>query len=166
MLDHLPMPVLIRMDVHVECRMTLVVEQSLDEVWRALTEPADLAQWLAPGTIEPHLGGAVKIALESSGTTIDSFVTAWAPLRRLGYSWSDGQGPLRPVNWRLTTVPRGVAIELTVGVPIDEDAARAFAGWSAHLHMLGAFLAGVPLGFPLQQFREFRDAFGAQLRAA
>lgn len=166
MLDELPMPVLVRMDVHVESRMTIVVEQSLDEVWRALTDRAALAQWLAPGTVEPHLGGAVKIALESSGVPIDSFVTAWTPRRRLGYSWSSGEGPLPPVNWRLAEVPQGVAIELTVGVPVGEDAARAFAGWSAHLHMLGAFLAGVPVAFPLQQFREFRAVYGAQLQAA
>lgn len=166
MIDHLSRPLLVRMDVHVECRMTLMVEQPLDQVWRALTESADLAQWLAPGSIEPRLGGAVKIALDSSGTPIDSFVTAWAPRRRLGYSWSAGQGPVRPLNWQLTSVAEGVAIELTVGVPVDEDAARAFAGWAAHLQMLGAFLAGVPVGFPRQEYREFRDACRAQLRAA
>ncbi|TAM87178.1 MAG: polyketide cyclase, partial [Candidimonas sp.] len=54
-----------------------------DAVWRMLTEPQSLAQWLAGGTIELRIGGAVRIDFEDSGRKIDSTVLALEPRRLL-----------------------------------------------------------------------------------
>ena len=152
-------------DGALECVLALDLEQRVAAVWQALTGADALPQWLAPGTIEPRPGGAVRIAFEVSGEAIDSRVTVWEPESRLAYAWSSAGQPPRPVEWRLTPTPAGTTLDLRVAVPADEDAARAFAGWSAHLQMLGAYLAGAPIGFPVQHFRTVRDALGAQLAA-
>ena len=55
-------------------------------VWAMLTEPAQMAQWLAPGRIEPERGEAVRIDFADSGIVIDSRVTAFIPGRLLEYS--------------------------------------------------------------------------------
>ena len=146
-----------------ECVLPLILEQPVDAVWQALTASPALPHWLAPGEIEPRLGGSVRIAFEVSGAAIESEVAAWVPGERLAYSWSSPGQPRRPVEWRLASSEVGVDLRLRLEVPAEDDAARAFAGWSAHLQMLGAYLAGAPIGFPVPHFQEARSVLGARL---
>lgn len=147
-----------------------ILERSLNhdqaKVWAMLTEPAQLAQWLAPGTIELVAGGAAKLAFEDSGTVIDSVVSAIDPPRLLEFSWSGPGEPLRPVRWALAAEPAGATrLTLTLRVPRDEDVARACAGWEAHVMMLIAALEGVPIRFPFQRFQETRAAYRERVAA-
>ena len=135
-------------------------------VWSMLTEPARLAQWLAPGSIEPKLGGSARLDFADSGTVVDSTVTAYVPGRMLEYSWSGPGEPLRPIRWELTPEADGTVLTLTMAVPEDEDAGRACAGWEAHLEMLEAALEGVPIKFPFETFKSRRDAYRAELAQA
>lgn len=132
-------------------------------VWSMLTDPARLPLWLAPGTIETRLGGAVRLDFADSGTVVDSTITAYAPGRLLEYSWSGRSGPPRPVRWELAPDGEGTVLTLTLRVPEDEDAGRACAGWEAHLEMLEAALEGVPIKFPFETFKTWRDAYRAEL---
>lgn len=135
-------------------------------VWSMLTDPARLPQWLAPGTIELRLGGAVRLDFADSGTVVASTVTAYAPGRLLEYSWSGPGEPSRPVRWELTPDADGTVLTLTLRVPDGEDAGRACAGWEAHLEMLEAALEGVPIKFPFETFKSWRDAYRAELAQA
>jgi hypothetical protein len=54
-------------------------------------------------------------------------------------------------------------LTLRLRVPSSEDAARAAAGWAAHLEMLWAELMGVPVKFPAAAFKAAREAYGLQL---
>ncbi len=132
-------------------------------VWSMLVEPASLAQWLAPGTIEPRAGGAVKIDFSDSGTVIDSQVTAFEAQRLLEYSWSRPGEPQRPLRWSLSPCADGSVLTLEVGIPAGEDAAKACAGFEGHLEMLAAALEGVSIKFPFDLFLAARAAYGAQL---
>ena len=134
-----------------------------DAVWRMLTEPKSLAQWLAGGTIELRIGGAVRIDFEDSGRKIDSTVLALEPRRLLEYSWSNGDEPKRPMRWELTPVKDGTRITLTVSVPLDEDVAKACAGFEGHLEMLATALEGVPVKFPLDLYLKARSAYQAMV---
>ncbi len=53
---------------------------------------------------------------------------------------------------------------LFVAVPEGEDAARACAGWVAHLEMLHAALFGVPMKFPFDRFKAAREAYKERLQ--
>jgi uncharacterized protein YndB with AHSA1/START domain len=143
-----------------------MLDNHLEEVWAALTEPEQLVQWLAPGEIEPHPGGAAKLQFADSGIVIDSTVSAVEPLRVLEYSWSGPGQPDRPVRWKLEPVGAAVRLTLALGVPADEDVGRACAGWAAHLDMLAAALAGVPVKFPFEVFKAAREAYRSELAAA
>ena len=81
----------------------------------------------------------------------------------LAFSWSGEGDPLRPVRFELLPWGNGCMIRLTVSIPDHEVVARSCAGWEAHLTMLQAALAGVSIKFPLDQFKECRAAFEAQL---
>lgn len=136
-----------------------------EAVWAMLTQSAALAQWLAPGSIEPRAGGAVRIDFADSGTRIDSTVTAFAPQRLLEYSWSCPGQPQRPLRWELRPEDVGTRLQLSVRLPQGEDPAKACAGFEGHLEMLAAALEGVPIRFPFDLFLAARAGYGAQLKA-
>lgn len=143
----------------VTARMARTFEHPPQAVWQALTQPARLAQWLAPGRIEPRLGGAVRLDFADSGTVIDSRVSAFEAGRTLEYSWSASGEPLRPVRWDLAAASQGTALTLVLTTPPGEDPGRACAGWEAHLEMLQAALAGAPIKFPFETFKAAREAY-------
>jgi len=152
-----------RLGAVTRARLRVMLDNHLEEVWAALTESQHLVQWLAPGVIERRPGGAVRLDFADSGIVIDSQVTAIEPLRLLEYSWSGPGEPNRPVRWRLEPMGAAVRLTLTLTLPTDEDAGRAAAGWAAHLDMLAAALAGVPIKFPFELFKAARDAYRAEL---
>lgn len=133
------------------------------EVWRLLTDPATLPQWLAAGTIELRKGGTVRIDFVDSGILIESTVLALEPGRELSYSWSKPGEPQRPLFWELAPDGSGTRLTLTVTLPGDEDIAKACAGFHAHLEMLAAALEGVPIRFPFEAYVAARKALQAQL---
>ena len=150
-----------------EFRLTL--DNHLDEVWTALTQPGWLANWLAPGEMDLRNGGVVRLDFGESGGIIDSRITALEPHRLLEYSWSIPGEPLRPLRWELEPIGPATLLTLRLTVPAIEDAGRAAAGWAAHLEMLQIALVGMPAKFPFEVFRVARDAYReqvAELRAA
>jgi uncharacterized protein YndB with AHSA1/START domain len=148
-----------RVDGYVKARLTRRSWSKPAAIWRAFTDPDLLAQWLAPGGIEPWAGGLVRLAFEGSGAVIESRVSAFEDGRLVEFSWSQGDEPRRPV--RLCVEPSGVGARVTVTVltPNSEDAARACAGWEAHLEMLEAALDGAPIAFPFERFKTAREAY-------
>ncbi|BCN36968.1 hypothetical protein ALDI51_02870 [Alicycliphilus denitrificans] len=146
-----------------EGRLTRRLDHGADAVWRMLTDPQAMAQWLAPGSIEPCTGGAVRIDFVDSGIVIDSRVTAFEAQRVLAYSWSSGNEPERPMRWELAPAGEGTALTLALQIPAGEDAAKACAGFEGHLDMLAAALEGVPIKFPFERFLQARSAYNAQL---
>ena len=148
--------------------VTVTLTRELDHpaaaVWALLTQTARLPEWLAPGEIEPRVGGRARLDFVDSGTVIDSEVSAYAPGSLLEYSWSGPGEPLRPVRWALeATAPEACRLTLALTSPASEDAGRAAAGWEAHLEMLAAALEGVPIKFPFERFKAARDAYRALL---
>ena len=145
--------------------MTRRSEHPPAAVWRMLTDPAKLPEWLAPGRIEPRVGGAARLDFADSGTVIDSQVTAYADGRLLEYSWSTPAEPRRPVRWEIAPDGEGCRLTLTLRTPQGEDPGRACAGWEAHLEMLEAALEGVPIKFPFERFKAARDAYREKVAA-
>jgi uncharacterized protein YndB with AHSA1/START domain len=138
-----------------------VFPHPIEYVWEMLTESPCLVQWLAPGKIEPITGGLARLDFTDSGIVIDSLVTEYVPLKVVAYSWSGPDEPLRPLRFAVEEVPTGTRLQLTLRVPVSEDAARAAAGFEAHLEMLAAALEGVPIKFPFQLFKELRVVYQA-----
>jgi uncharacterized protein YndB with AHSA1/START domain len=130
-----------------------------------LTDPAKLPEWLAPGHIEPRVGGAARLDFAESGTVIDSQVSAYEEGARVEYSWSAPGEPERPVRWDVTPERTGTRLDLTLTIPAGEDPGRACAGWEAHLEMLRSALQGTPIKFPLETFKAAREAYRVKVAA-
>jgi uncharacterized protein YndB with AHSA1/START domain len=147
----------------VEARLTRRIAHEPAAVWRMLTDPAKLPEWLAPGHIEPRVGGAARLDFADSGTVIDSKVSAYEDGARVEYSWSSPGEPERPVRWDVTHEGDGTRLDLTLRVPAGEDPGRACAGWEAHLEMLLAALEGVTIKFPFESFKAAREAYRSKV---
>jgi len=156
-------PAFERVDGRVTARFGMTLENRVDEVWAALTSPARLVDWLAPGQIDLRPGGTVKLNFVDSGIVIDSKISEIDPPRVLEYSWSGPGEPLRPIRFELEPVGAATGLAVTLGVPAGEDAGRSAAGWAAHLDMLAAALAGAPIKFPFEVFKAAREAYRARL---
>jgi len=152
-----------RIDGNWEGTLTRDLSHPPAEVWRLLTDPATLAQWLAAGTIELRKGGAVRIDFVDSGILIESTVLEIEPGRILSYSWSKPGEPERPLRWELAAEGDGTRLTLSVRLPGAEDIAKACAGFHAHLEMLAAALEGVPIRFPFEDYLAARKALQAQI---
>jgi uncharacterized protein YndB with AHSA1/START domain len=119
----------------------------VDKVWSALTDPAQLAQWLAPGEIELSEGGRVHLAFTDGDGVIDGRVTAIEPPRLLEFTWTDKGDDFGFVRWELTADDAGSRLVLIHTIP---EASRGFglpalAGWHSLLDQLDALLDGRPL---------------------
>lgn len=154
-----------RVEGGIEGRLERRFVHHRDEVWRMLTEPEKFAQWLAPGSIEPRVGGTVRIDFSDSGTVIDSTIQEFDPPHLLVYSWSSGAAPIRPLRWQLDEVATGTRLLLSVRLPAAEDAAKACAGFEGHLEMLAAALEGAPIKFPVDLFLAARGGYRKLLGA-
>lgn len=146
-------------------RFQLTLDNHVDEVWAALTRSDQLARWLAPGEIEPRVGGAARMDFGDSGIVIQSTVSAFEPGRLLEYSWSGAREATRPLRWELEPMGAACVLTLTLTTPASEDPDRAAAGWAAHLEMLAATLAGVSIHFPYTLFKAAREAYSQQIWA-
>lgn len=134
------------------------------EVWSYLTDPARLPLWMAPGEVGSAPGAPVRLDFGDSGVVVDSVVTAFEPGRLIQYAWSGRGEPQRPLTWRVDPEGEGRSkLELMVQIPEGEDAARAFAGWDAHLEMLAAALEKVAIRFPFEHFKARRAHYSAEL---
>jgi uncharacterized protein YndB with AHSA1/START domain len=118
----------------------------VEKVWAALTNPAQRAQWLAPGEIELTLGGQVSLAFTDGDGVIDGRVTAIAPPRLLEFTWTDQDNDFGFVRWELIANDGDTRLVLTHTVP---ESAREFglpmlAGWHSLLDRLAALLDDQP----------------------
>ena len=126
-----------------EGQLTRQLDHDAVAVWRMLTDPLAMAQWLAPGSVEQRAGGTVHIDFADSGTVIDSRVSAFEDGRLLAYSWSSGSEPERPMRWELVPANGGTRLTLTAQMPAHGGA--------------------VPIKFPFQRSLQARRAYTEQL---
>ena len=156
---------IVRTELGLEGRLQRVFAHDAAAVWAMLGDSAAMAQWLAPGSIEPCEGGAVRIDFADSGIVIDSRLSAFDAGRLLEYSWSSGTQPQRPLRWELRNAGAGTQLLLSVRVAEGEDLAKACAGFEGHLEMLAAALEGVSIKFPFDVFVQMRKAYTEQVVA-
>ena len=144
-----------------QLRFERQLRHPVETVWAALTKPARLAQWLAPGEIELTLGGRVHLAFTDGDGVIDGRVTAIAPPRLLEFTWLDKDADLGFVRWELIAEDGGTRLVLTHNLP---ESARAFgfpalAGWHSLLDQLAALLDGQPMSAAPERWQELHDHY-------
>jgi uncharacterized protein YndB with AHSA1/START domain len=133
----------------------------VEQVWDALTSPAQLAQWFAPGEIELTLGGRVYLAFTDGDSVIDGRVTAIEPPRMLEFTWTDKDDDLGFVRWELMADGGGTHLVLTHTLPGEAGpfVLPSLAGWQVMLERLASLLDGQPEPLSGERWQEFYDHY-------
>jgi uncharacterized protein YndB with AHSA1/START domain len=106
------------------------------KVWRALTDPQLVAQWLMKTDMPAEQGKAFTFRAEPMpywDGIVHSEILELEPLKRLRYSWKGGPGALAldtVVTWTLVPVAGGTRLELEHG-GFGRDQGQAFGGAKA-----------------------------------
>ena len=124
---------------------SVIVEREIphppEKIWRALTQPHLIAEWLMKNDFQPVLGH--RFGFHADWGSVACEVMALEPNRRLSYSWG-GHGLESVVTWTLT--PSGTGTHLRMeqsGFRSDQPQAYqgARAGWPRFLAALEQVLA-------------------------
>lgn len=117
------------------------------KLWRALTQPHLIAEWLMKSDFAPIVGHRFNMTGEWGGT-LDCRVLEVTPDRELSYTWdfvhADPAFDLRSiVTFTLTPIPTGTRLRMEqAGFRPDQPQAYGGArqGWAANLDKLMATL--------------------------
>lgn len=101
------------MNVHAEKTLSVVVERELphppEKIWRALTQPQLIEEWLMKNEFKPAVGHA--FSLRADWGTVECRVRTVEPNRTLSYTWD--ATPLESVvTWTLTPTETGTMLRM------------------------------------------------------
>jgi uncharacterized protein YndB with AHSA1/START domain len=136
------------------CR-ELLIPQPREQVWRALTDSATLAEWMFPNDIEPRVGHQFTFRVPANpkvgfdGMIVRCEVLACEPPEQLAFSWS--AGGLADSRVSFTLEPNGDGTRVLfehsgfdVSQPWGDQAFRgAEFGWAKMFKQLPAVVAGL-----------------------
>ena len=131
---------------------TVIVERDMafppDRIWRALTQPHLIAEWLMKNDFSPHVGHRFNLRGDWGGV-LDCEVLAVDPTRTLSYTWNfthdDAAFDLKSVvTFTLTPTSAGTRLRMEQsGFRPDQKQAYggANAGWQQFFAKLEQVLA-------------------------
>ena len=134
-------------------RRELYFPQAPEDVWRALTDSAALAEWLMPNDFEPRVGHRFTFRTQPNPQfgfdgIIRCEVLECAPPARLAYSWAGGPLDTR-VSYRLEPEGDGTRVffeqaGFDLSNPAEAGAYRgAGPGWARMHAELGRVIAAL-----------------------
>lgn len=93
--------------------LTVVVEREVpypaEKIWRALTQPHLIEEWLMKNDFSPNKGHQFKLTADWGA--VDCQVQAVDPNRSLSYTW-DTKGLKSVVTWTLTSTGSGTRLRM------------------------------------------------------
>jgi uncharacterized protein YndB with AHSA1/START domain len=116
----------------------------IEKVWRALTDPRLLADWLMPNDFQPRVGHhfmfrADPVPDQNFDGVVHCQVLALEPYQLLRISWANGVGLDTTVTWRLAPEGSGTRLFLAHEGFDDTDQGQQAVrrilgqGWRGHL---------------------------------
>jgi uncharacterized protein YndB with AHSA1/START domain len=135
-------------------RREILIPQSRERVWRAITDSATLAEWMFPNDFEPRVGHHFTFRVPpnprmTQGLVVRCEVLECQPPSRLAFSWSAG-GAVENTRVSFVLETDGddtrVLFEhsgFDVALPFGEQALKgAEFGWAKMFKQLAAVLSG------------------------
>jgi uncharacterized protein YndB with AHSA1/START domain len=136
----------------VDDRQALTFERRLahpvERVWRAVTDPAELAHWF-PSAVRGDLVPGGKLTFEFPGgemPTMDGEIVELDAPRRFAFTWGDDE-----LRIELDPAGEGCVLRFTCLFSDAERASRDAAGWHVCLDLLERHLGGQPATSPTSE---------------
>ncbi len=130
-------PGIIRLEQH--------IDRSPAKVWKALTDPALIAKWWAPGDIRPVVGHTFTLDMGQPFGKQTCKVLTVEPEREISYAFSPGM-LTTTITWRLKPDATGTLVTLEhKGFDLDAPMGKAAfngmgGGWPKILARIGTTL--------------------------
>lgn len=126
---------------------SVVMERELpypvEKIWRALTQPHLIAEWLMKNDFAPTVGHHFKLTADWGA--VECRVQTVQPNRRLTYSW-DTKDLRSVVTWTLTSTGSGARLHMEqLGFRTDQEPyfRGATVGWPRFLEKLEQVVASL-----------------------
>jgi uncharacterized protein YndB with AHSA1/START domain len=98
-----------------------------EKIWRALTQPHLIAEWLMTNDFQPTVDH--RFVLRGDWGSVDCKVLTLEPNKTLSYTW-DAMGLESVVTWTLTPTSTGTHLHLEqAGFRLDQEQAFQGAQW-------------------------------------
>src|SRR5262249_16348906 len=98
--------------------LSLVIERELahppEKIWRALTQPQLIAQWLMKNDFKPVVGHRFNLRMDAQpnlNVVVDCQVLAMTPNKTLSYTWA-AYGLNSTVTWTLAPTSTGTHLRM------------------------------------------------------
>ena len=131
-------------------------EASQERVWRALTDPEELAGWLARAEIDLRVGGSVVLKFEEGDER--GTITELQEPEVLAYTWNEGKTDSL-VRFELEPDGSGTLLTLRHTFEGEVDLSSYGGGWHHHLEQLIAQMAGTPIAWDTNRYRELKSEY-------
>lgn len=143
---------------HIDVRFERFYARPVESVWKALTEPERLADWMGKSYVEPFVGGRYETMLDGLKPMRGS-VRIWDPPRLLEYEWRSDHAPKSIARWELSATETGTRVVfLHSGMPFA-NSNLMMPGWHVYLDHLSAALDRVPPSDFTTAWRAYQDVY-------
>ncbi len=129
----------------------LLFPQSRDEVWRALTDPVALAEWMFPNGFEARVGHRFTFQVPPNpqakfdGLAVQCEILKCDPPAELSFTWIAGEVDTR-IDYRLEAVGGGTRVFFEQsGFEQDHAHRGAEYGWNMMHGKLATILGRIPV---------------------
>ena len=147
-----------RRNDHIDIRFERLYRRPVQSVWKALTEPERLADWMGQSYVEPFVGSRYETMLDGL-KPMRGRVRIWEPPSLLEYDWRSDHAPAAVARWELSPAETGTRIVFRhQGIPYANANLMA-PGWHVYLDHLGHSLSGTPPGDFFSAWREQQDRY-------
>jgi uncharacterized protein YndB with AHSA1/START domain len=127
-----------------------------ERVWRALTDPEELVGWLAPATIDLRVGGLLVFRFEDGDER--GTITELREPELISYTWNEGETDSL-VRFELEPDGDGTRLMLRHTFEGEVDLSSYGGGWHHHLEQLIAQMAGTPISWDTNRYRELKSEY-------
>ncbi|OUS73636.1 hypothetical protein B1748_22255 [Paenibacillus sp. MY03] len=139
------------------------LKHSTEDVWKAVTEPAMIKQWLtAEATMELAEGGNVKLQWEN-GDIVTGRVTTYQPPFLLAYTWEENSSGNSELSFALQSSGQGTLLTLKHVFYKTDDLSNFLSGWHVHLDVVDLVLQGKSGEFPWDRQKELGEIYRDRL---
>ena len=133
-----------------------------ERVWRALTDPQEVAGWLAPAEIDLRVGGAIVLRFDDDNVERGTITELREP-ELLAYTWNEGKSDSL-VRFELEQDGSGTRLMLRHTFEGEADLPSYGGGWHHHLELLAAQTTGKPIAWDTMRYRELRSEYERRAR--
>ncbi len=145
----------------IDVRFERFYRRPIESVWKALTEPARLADWMGESFVEPFVGGRYETMLDGL-KPMRGIVRVWEPPSVLEYDWRSDHARRSVARWELSPVEASTRVIFRHFDMPYVNANLMMPGWHVYLDHLDAVLEGEPFGDFNGAWRRLQDVYAKQ----